>query len=141
MREATHAARALYEAAARGSDDALWERLDRDVTWHGVGSWRRLGRRERVARDRAEAFDAFAELRRSAVHIALGESIEMGDRVVVEVQASHPRGAERGGYAVITVDAGRVVRIRDHVDREAALHDVGLRPSQVPPPRRPTRVP
>jgi ketosteroid isomerase-like protein len=139
--EATHAARALYEAVARGSDDALWERLDRDVTWHGVGSWRRLGRRELVARGRAEALEAFAELRRSAARIVLGESVERGDRVVVEVEASRPRGAERAWYAVITVDAGRVVRIRDHVDRDAALHDVGLRRSQVPPRRRPAGVP
>jgi hypothetical protein len=138
--EAIHAARALYEAVAGGSDEALWERLDRHVTWRGTGSWRRLGRRQLVARDRAEAIEAFAELRRSAVRIVALQFLEMGDRVVVELEASAV-GAERSWYTVITVDAGRVVLIPDHSDRDAALHDVGLRPSQVPPPRRPTGVP
>jgi hypothetical protein len=69
-----------------------------------------------------------------------GEFIEMDDRAVVELEALSAAG-ERRWYSVITVDAGRVVRIRDHPDRDRALHELGLRRAQVPPPRRPTGVP
>jgi ketosteroid isomerase-like protein len=138
--EATHAARALYDAAARGSEDALGERLDRHVIWDVPGNWRRLGRRQVVARDRTRAIAAFAELRDPAARVVAGESIEIGERVVVELEAQSAAG-ERRWYAVVTVDAGRVVRIREFPDRDPALHEVGLRRRQVPPPRRPTDVP
>jgi ketosteroid isomerase-like protein len=137
--EATHAPRALYDAVARGSDEALRERLDLHVTWDASGSWRRLGRRQIVARDRARAIAAFADLRRAAVRTVAGEFIEMDDRVVVEREALSAAGESRW-YPVITVDSGRVVRIRDHPDRDRALHELGLRRAQVPP-RRPTGVP
>lgn len=113
-----------FEAFERGDLDPIERMIDPDVEWiaHEPGPWDCHGRDQvmGVIRDRL----------REGVTGSLDEVIGADDRVMICLR--DPRIAEFLGvgtdriYNVFTFRDGRVVRMRDHLDRQLALADAGI---------------
>jgi ketosteroid isomerase-like protein len=127
--------RESYEAFARRDLDALLDRFPADIEVHDppemADSAVHRGR-EDIKADWAHTFEAFEDLR-----VEIQEQYEAGEELVVFVRYSG-RGRASGAAVdadmahVWTFEQGRPVRLRQFLDRTAALEAAGLQPPAVP---------
>ncbi len=126
MAEAAEQVRELYRLARRGSPEEVIAMIDPDATWHGVNddAWKPCANGDEVVRT--------LMWRANALRWRVGESIGVGDQVVIGIRGMKTRryGA-KGPFApklfqLVTVRRGRVVAIRDYPRRQEALEAAGL---------------
>lgn len=128
-RENVETARRGYEAFVRGDIDAALEGMDPEVEWHNPAESPEAGVHrgyEAVKRDWAQTSDFFEDFA-----IELEQFFDAGDEVVVFLRY---RGRGRGSGVevdarmahVLTVRDGKAIRVRQFLDRAAALEAAGL---------------
>ena len=124
-------ARLSMEARARGDAEAAMNILHPDVEWHGTVGGFDEGR---VVRGHDEVARGFAD------YFAVWENIEIradeyldtgGDEVVVfvhEIAKGRSSGVEveTDVTAILTIQDGKIVRVRPFMDRSKALEAAGL---------------
>jgi ketosteroid isomerase-like protein len=120
------AVREIYELARRANRQELRERLHDDITWHPAreGAWKPCDNADDVVRTLLWRADAN--------RLRPGEMINVGDRVFVQLRGKRLERLGAKGFIprlfqVIVVREGKIASIRDHVKREAALADAGLK--------------
>jgi ketosteroid isomerase-like protein len=122
-------ARRGYEAFARGDLDAALDMMDPDIEAHNPPEVPEVAvhrGREAVRRDWEQAMDLFDDF-----WIEVERFLDAGDQLVVYLCY---RGRSRGSHAevdapmahVLTFRNGRVVRLKQYLDRTQALEAVGL---------------
>ena len=116
--------RELYERARKGSPDEVAEMIAEDATWHGVDDrWKPCTTGEEVLKT--------LMWRSHANRLRVGETIDLGDRVLVQVRGARLERLGAKGlfpklFQIVTVRSDRVVAIRDYARREDALAAAGL---------------
>jgi ketosteroid isomerase-like protein len=120
------AVREIYELARRAKHAELRTRLHDDITWHPAreGAWKPCDNADDVVRTLLWRADAN--------RLRPGEMIDVGDRVLVQLRGKRLERLGAKGiiprlFQVIVVREGKIVSIRDHPKREAALADAGLK--------------
>lgn len=120
------AVREIYELARRANRQELRKRLLDDITWHPAreGAWKPCDNADDVVRTLLWRADAN--------RLRPGEMINVGDRVFVQLRGKRLERLGAKGFIprlfqVIVVREGKIASIRDHVKREAALADAGLK--------------
>jgi ketosteroid isomerase-like protein len=122
-------ARRGYEAFARGDLDAALNMMDPDIEAHNPPEVPEAAvhrGREAVRRDWEQAMDLFDDF-----WIVAERFLDAGDQLVVYLRY---RGRSRGSHAevdapmahVLTFRNGRVVRLKQYLNRTQALEAVGL---------------
>ncbi len=116
-----------YELARRGDHQALRELIAEDATWHPAreGAWN-------PCRDRGQIVQTLVWRAASANRLRPGETIELGDRVLIRLRG---RRLERLGakgfipklFQIVVVRNGKIVSMRDYPRREDALAAAGLK--------------
>src|SRR4051795_13165909 len=120
-----------FAALQRGDfEAALGNFYSPDVEWHGAAGGLDEGR---VVRGRAEVVEAFRDYYDTWERLELRpeEIIDTGDELVVlvhEVARGHRSGVvvETDTAAISTLREGRIVRVRNYLDRGEALEAAGL---------------
>jgi ketosteroid isomerase-like protein len=120
-----------FAALQRGDfEAALGNFYDPDVEWHGAAGGLDEGR---VLRGRAEVLEAFRDYYDSWERLELRpeEVIDTGDELIVfvhEVARGRKTGivVETDTAAISTLHEGRVIQVRNYLDREEALEAAGL---------------
>ena len=121
-----------FAALQRGDfEAALGNLYDPDVEWHGAAGGLDEGR---VVRGRAEVVEAFRDYYDTWERLELRpkEIIDTGDELIVfvhEVARGRKSGVvvETDTAAISTLHDGRVVQVRNYLDRAEALEAAGLR--------------
>jgi ketosteroid isomerase-like protein len=122
-----------YRAFVAGDLDAIESMLDPEVEWVGVGEVAGVA-------DRADVLAILRERVAEDYSVTLDRCIGIGDRVVVSMRFSRtetdptderPLQSRRmyhlGRYAaIVTMRAGRVVRVDEHPTLAAALEAAGV---------------
>jgi len=120
-----------FAALQRGDfEGALGSFYDPDVEWHGAAGGLDEGR---IVRDRAEVVEAFRDYYDTWERLELKpvEMIDTGDELIVFVHEV-ARGRRSGVVtktdtaAINTLREGRVVQVRNYLDRSEALEAAGL---------------
>jgi ketosteroid isomerase-like protein len=116
----------VYDLARRGDHRRLRELIADDATWHPAreGVWN-------PCRDGDMIVKTLVWRSGSANRLRPGETIELGDRVVIKLRG---RRLERLGakgfiprlFQIVEVRDGKVVRMQDYPRREAAMAAAGL---------------
>jgi ketosteroid isomerase-like protein len=119
--------RQAYELARRGDHRALRELIADDATWHPAreGAWN-------PCRDGGQIVQTLVWRAASANRLRPGETIELGDRVLIQLRG---RRLERLGgkglipklFQIVVVRNGKIVSMRDYPRREDALAAAGLK--------------
>jgi ketosteroid isomerase-like protein len=120
-----------FAALQRGDfEAALGNFYDPDVEWHGAVGGFDEGR---VVRGRAEVLEAFRDYYDTWERLELRpeEIIDTGDELIVfvhEVARGRKSGVvvETDTAAISTLHEGRVVQVRNYLDRNQALEAAGL---------------
>jgi ketosteroid isomerase-like protein len=120
-----------FAALQRGDFEAALANYDPDVEWHGAAGGLDEGR---VARGIAEVVEGFRDYYETWERLELRpeEIIDTGDELIIfvhEVARGRRSGVvvETDTAAINTLDQGRVIRVRNYLDRGEALEAVGLR--------------
>jgi ketosteroid isomerase-like protein len=120
-----------FAALQRGDlEAALGSFYDPDVEWHGAVGGFDEGR---VVRGQAEVLDAFRDYYDTWERLELRpeELIDTGDELVIfvhEVARGRKSGVvvETDTAAISTLREGRIVQVRNYLDRKEALEAAGL---------------
>jgi ketosteroid isomerase-like protein len=120
-----------FAALQRGDfEAALGSFYDPDVEWHGAAGGLDEGR---VARGRTEVVEAFRDYYDTWERLELRpeEIIDTGDELIVlvhEVARGRKSGVvmETDTAAISTLHEGRVIQVRNYLDRSQALEAAGL---------------
>jgi ketosteroid isomerase-like protein len=120
-----------FAALQRGDfEAALGNFYDPDVEWHGAAGGLDEGR---VLRGRAEVVEAFRDYYDTWERLELRpeEIIDTGDELIVfvhEVARGRKSGIvmETDTAAISTLHEGRVIQVRNYLDRSEALEAAGL---------------
>jgi ketosteroid isomerase-like protein len=116
---------AAYQRAGRDGVDAVVDMLDPQVEWLAAtpGPW--------DCHDREQVLETFRRQYDHGVRADFGEPIEAGDKVILDVRPY--RRDEHGNktgqqrlWQVLTMRAGKIVRIQDYTDQAAALQAAAL---------------
>ncbi len=117
-------------SAAGDFEAALGNFYDPDVEWHGAAGGLDEGR---VLRGRAEVVEAFRDYYDTWERLELRpeEIIDTGDELIVfvhEVARGRKSGivVETDTAAISTLHQGRVIEVRNYLDRSEALEAAGL---------------
>jgi ketosteroid isomerase-like protein len=120
--------RQAYGLARRGDRRQLQELIADDATWHPAreGAWNPCRDGETVIKTLLWRAGAANKLR-------LGTAIELGDRVVVQLKGKRlerlgARGLIPKLFQIVQVRDGKIVRMQDYPQREAAMAAAGLEP-------------
>jgi ketosteroid isomerase-like protein len=115
-----------YELARRGDHRTLRTRLVDDATWHPAkeGAWNPCRDADQIVRTLL--------WRAHANRLRLGEVIDLGDRVLVQLKGVRlgrlgGRGLFPRLHQIVVVRDGKIVRMQDYPGREEALAAAGLR--------------
>lgn len=116
----------IYELARRAKHAELRLRLHDDVTWHPAreGGWKPCETADEVVRTLLWRADAN--------RLRPGETIDVGDRVLVQLRGKRlerlgARGLVPRLFQVIVVRGGKIASIHDFARREDALAAAGLK--------------
>ena len=120
-----------FAALQRGDFEAALGNYDPDVEWHGAAGGLDEGR---VARGLTEVVEGFRDYYDTWERLELRpeEIIDTGDELIVFVHEV-ARGRESGivmetdTAAINTLNEGRVIQVRNYLDRNDALEAAGLR--------------
>jgi ketosteroid isomerase-like protein len=120
----------IRDSAAGDFEAALGNFYDADVEWHGAAGGLDEGR---VVRGQAEVVEGFRDYYDTWERLELRpeEIIDTGDELIVFVHEV-ARGRESGivvetdTAAISTIHDGRVIRVRNYLDRGEALEAAGL---------------
>jgi ketosteroid isomerase-like protein len=117
----------VYDLARRGDHRHLRELIADEATWHPAreGAWS-------PCRDADTIVKTLLWRSGSANRLRPGETIELGDRVLIQLRG---RRLERLGakgfmprlFQIVEVRDGKVARMQDYPRRDAALAAAGLR--------------
>jgi ketosteroid isomerase-like protein len=117
-----------YGLARRGDRRKLQELIADDATWHPAseGSWNPCGDGESVLKTLMWRAGSANKLRP-------GQTIELGDRVVIQMRGKRLERLGAKGFIprlfqIVEVRDGKIVRIQDYPRREAAMAAAGLKP-------------
>ena len=120
-----------FAALQRGDFEVALGSYDPDVEWHGAVGGLDEGR---VVRGRAEVLEAFRDYYDTWERLELRpeEIIDTGDELIVfvhEVARGRKSGIvmETDTAAISTLHEGRVIKVRNYLDRSEALEAAGLR--------------
>jgi ketosteroid isomerase-like protein len=114
-----------YELARKGDHRQLRTRIVDDATWHParVGAWNPCRDADQIVRTLL--------WRAHANRMRPGETIDLGDRVLVQLKGV--RLGRLGGrgffprlFQIVVVREGKIVRMQDYPGREEALAAAGL---------------
>ena len=118
---------AAYELARRGDHRQLRTRIADDATWHPAreGAWNPCRDADQIVRTLL--------WRRHANRMRPGETVDLGDRVIVQLKGVRlgrlgGRGFHPRLYQIVVLREGRIVSMRDYPGREEALAAAGLTP-------------
>ncbi|HEV7134871.1 MAG TPA: hypothetical protein VGN27_14180 [Gaiellaceae bacterium] len=116
----------MYELARRARHAELRLRLHDDVTWHPAreGAWKPCSNADEVVRTLLWRADAN--------RLRPGETIDVGDRVLVQLRGKRlerlgARGLIPRLFQVIVVRGGKIASIHDFARREDAHAAAGLK--------------
>jgi len=119
-----------FAALQRGDFEAALANYDPDVEWHGAAGGLDEGR---VARGIAEVVEGFRDYYETWERLELRpeEIIDTGDELIIfvhEVARGRKSGVvvETDTAAINTLDHGRVIQVRNYLDRSEALKAAGL---------------
>ena len=117
-----------YALARRGDHRRLRELIADDATWHPAreGAWNPCREGDMIVRTmlwrcgRANRFRP-------------GETIELGDRVLIGLRGTRMRRLGARGFRgklfqIVEIRGGKIVRMQDYPGREEALAAAGLKP-------------
>jgi ketosteroid isomerase-like protein len=117
-----------YGLARRGDRRKLQELIADDATWHPAseGSWN-------PCRDGESVLKTLMWRAGSANKLRPGQTIELGDRVVIQMRGKRLERLGAKGFIprlfqIVEVRDGKIVRIQDYPRREAAMAAAGLKP-------------
>jgi len=120
-----------FAALQRGDFEAALANYDTDVEWHGATGGLDEGR---VARGIAEVVEGFRDYYETWERLELRpeEIIDTGDELIIfvhEVARGRRSGVvvETDTAAINTLHEGRVTKVRNYLDRGAALEAAGVR--------------
>jgi ketosteroid isomerase-like protein len=120
--------RQAYGLARRGDRRQLQELIADDATWHPAreGAWN-------PCRDGETVIKTLLWRAGGANKLRLGTAIELGDRVVVQLKGKRlerlgARGLIPKLFQIVQVRDGKIVRMQDYPQREAAMAAAGLEP-------------
>jgi uncharacterized protein len=120
-----------FAALQRGDFEAALGSYDPDVEWHGAAGGLDEGR---VIRGHAEAVEAFRDYYDTWERLELRpeEIIDAGDKLIVfvhEVARGRKSGmvVETDTAVINTLHEGRIVKVKNYLDRNEALEAAGLR--------------
>lgn len=117
-----------YALARRGDHRSLRALIADDATWHPAkeGAWN-------PCRDADTIVRTLLWRSGSANKLRPGEAIDLGDRVVMQLRGK--RLDRLGGkgfvprlFQIVDVRGGKIVRMQDYPQREAAMAAAGLKP-------------
>ena len=115
-----------YGHAKRGDRRALRELIADDATWHPAreGAWN-------PCRDGDTVVKTLLWRSGNANKLRPGETIELGDRVVIKLRGKRLERLGAKGllprlFQIVEVRDGKIVRMQDYPRREAAMAAAGL---------------
>jgi ketosteroid isomerase-like protein len=115
-----------YELARKGDHRQLRTRIVDDATWHPAreGAWNPCRDADQIVRTLL--------WRTHANRMRPGETIDLGDRVLVQLKGVRfgrlgARGFFPKLFQIVVVRDGKIVRMQDYPGREEALAAAGLR--------------
>ena len=118
--------RQAYGLARRGDRRQLQELIAADATWHPAreGAWN-------PCRDGETVIKTLLWRAGGANKLRLGTAIELGDRVVVQLKGKRLERLGAKGFIpklfqIVQVRDGKIVRMQDYPQREAAMAAAGL---------------
>jgi ketosteroid isomerase-like protein len=115
-----------YELARRGDHRQLRTRIVDDATWHPAreGAWNPCREADQIVRTLL--------WRAHANRMRPGETIDLGDRVLVQLKGV--RLGRLGGrgffprlFQIVVLREGKIVKMQDYAGREEALAAAGLK--------------
>jgi ketosteroid isomerase-like protein len=118
-----------YQLARRGDHRKLRELVADDATWHPAreGAWN-------PCRDGDMIVKTLVWRSGPANRLRLSETIDLGDRVLIKIRGArlHRLGADgffrASLFQIVEIRGGKIVRMQDYPQREAALTAAGLQP-------------